>query len=352
MLDKNSKIMILGYLGMVGSAIYRDLQKKGYNNFILKDYKDIDLRRQKLTELLFENENPDYVILAAAKVGGIIANDTYKADFIYDNIAIAMNVIEAARKTQVKKLLNLGSSCIYPKYAPQPMKEDYLLTGELEPTNEPYAIAKIAAIKLCKYFNHQFGTNFISVMPTNLYGPNDNFNLETSHVLPALIRKILLAKALNEGNFEFIKNDLKKRQVGFGYDQNVDFSSQKELLAMLENIGITPDYFKAWGTGEVYREFLFVEDMADACIFLFENKDYQDIGEFVNIGTGEDITIKDLIFKIKNITSYKGSVKFDTAKPDGTPRKRLDTSRLHALGWRHRTNLDEGIRLVIEHYLQ
>ncbi len=350
-MDKNDKIMILGYRGMVGSAIYRDLTKKGYTNFVLVDFPEYDLRLQDDTEMLFSREKPDYVILAAAKVGGIVANNTYKAEFIYDNMAIALNVIESARKYNVKKLLNLGSSCIYPKFAQQPMKEEYLLTGELEQTNEPYAVAKIAAIKLCKYYNFQYNTNFISVMPTNLFGPNDNFNLETSHVMPGLIRKIILSKALNESNMDLVKSDIAKRRVGFGFDETIDFSDDNAVLEMLARIGITKDNVIAWGSGEVYREFLYVEDMADACVFLMENADYKDIGDFVNIGTGKDLKIKELIEIIVNIADYKGYVTFDSSKPDGTPKKLLDVTRLKKIGWEHKIQLEEGIRRVIAHYL-
>lgn len=351
-MQKSDKVLILGYRGMVGSAIHRDLSKKRYNNFTLIDYPEIDLRRQQQTEELFDLIKPDYVFLAAAKVGGIVANNTYKAEFIYDNLLIASNVIHSAYKSGVKKLLNLGSSCIYPKFAPQPMKEDYLLTGELEQTNEPYAIAKIAAIKLCKYYNFQYGTNFISVMPTNLYGPNDNFNLETSHVLPALIRKILIAKALNEGDFQFVRNDMQKRKIGYGYDERIDFADDNAIKLILEEIGITKDYFKAWGSGEVFREFLYVEDMADACVFLMETADCKDIGDFVNIGTGIDLKIKDLIDKIKKIAGYQGDVRYDTSKPDGTPKKLLDVTRLKSIGWSHKTSLDNGIKMMIDHYFE
>jgi GDP-L-fucose synthase len=301
---KNSKIYVAGHRGLVGSALVRKLETEGYTNLVLKTSKELDLRRQAEVEAFFAHEKPEYVFLAAAKVGGILANNTYKAEFIYDNIMIAANVINAAYKFEVKKLLNLGSSCIYPKFAPQPMKEEYLMTGPLEPTNEPYAIAKIAAIKLCRYYNEQYGTNFISVMPTNLYGPEDNFDLETSHVVPALIRKFHEAKAAN----------------------------QKTVVL--------------WGSGEPFREFLYVDDLAEACLFLMEKYGPKDIGEFINIGTGEDIRIRDLAALIQKIVGFDGDVINDRTKPDGTPKKLLDISKLVSLGWKPKVRLSEGIRLT------
>ncbi len=308
-MERNSKIYIAGHRGLVGSALVRKLQKDGYLNLVTKTSKDLDLRLQSDVEAFFDQEKPDYVFLAAAKVGGILANSTYKAEFIYDNIMIASNVINSAHKFGVKKLLNLGSSCIYPKFAPQPMKEEHLLTGILEPTNEPYAIAKIAAIKLCRYYNEQYSTNFISVMPTNLYGPNDNFDLETSHVLPALIRRFHEAKV----------------------------TMQPSVIL--------------WGTGKPYREFLYVDDLADACIFLMEKYDYKKIGEFINIGTGKDVTIKELADLVKRIVGYEGDIRHDLTKPDGTPKKLLDVSRLQSLGWKARASLKEGIRKTYEFFV-
>ena len=345
------KVYVAGHRGLVGSAIKRKLEEKGYTDLVYKTSKELDLRRQKETEEFFEKERPDWVFLAAAKVGGILANNTYKAEFIYDNLAIALNVINSAYKYGVKKLLNLGSSCIYPKFAPQPMKEEHLLTGPLEPTNEPYAIAKISAIKLCRYYNEQYGTNFISVMPTNLYGPNDNFNLETAHVLPALIRKFHLAKLLRQGDFESIAKDLKQCPLGFGLDKEVNINDENSVKKVLEKIGITRDYVLLWGSGEVYREFLYVEDLADACVFLMENYNYKDIGEFVNIGTGEDIKIKDLAKLIKDIIGFDGEIKHDLSKPDGTPRKLLDVSRIRSLGWQAKTSLTNGIKKTYNWYL-
>jgi GDP-L-fucose synthase len=352
MKDKyNSKIYIAGHTGLVGSAIHENLQSKGYTNFALYSIDELDLKRQELVEELFEKEKPEYVFIAAAKVGGIVANNTYKAEFIYDNIMIASNIINSAYKYDVKKLLNLGSSCIYPKFAPQPMREDYLLTGGLEPTNEPYAIAKIAAIKLCRYYNEQYGTDFISVMPTNLYGKNDNYNLETSHVLPALVRKMILGKFLHDFNFDALIADVSRFLIGFGYDDEINKSNVEEIIDALEKIGISDKFIKVWGSGEVYREFLHVEDMAEACVFLMENYSHNEIGEFINIGTGIDITIKELAYLIKEIIGYQGEILFDKDKPEGTPKKLLDVSRLMSLGWKPKITLEEGIKKVVSEYL-
>jgi GDP-L-fucose synthase len=309
-MSRDARIFVAGHNGMVGSAIVRKLQEAGYFNLVVRTSKELDLCRQLDTEYFFAAERPEYVFLAAAKVGGILANNTYKAEFIYTNLLIASNVIHSAYRTSVKKLLNLGSSCIYPKLAPQPMKEEHLLTGALEPTNEPYAIAKIAAIKLCRYYNEQYGTNFISVMPTNLYGINDNFDLETSHVLPAIIRKFHEAK-------------IAKR-----------------------------DSVLLWGTGNPYREFLHIDDLADASLYLMQQHDYKDIGEIVNVGIGEDITIKELAELIKRITGFEGKIVWDATKPDGTPRKLLDITTIRSLGWKHKIGLEEGIRSVYQWYVQ
>ncbi len=344
-MEKNAKIYVAGHRGLVGSAVVRKLQKDGYRKVITRTSKELDLRRQADVEVLFEQERPEYVILAAAKVGGILANSTYTAEFIYDNIIIAANVAQSAHRYGVKKLLNLGSSCIYPKFAPQPIKEEYLLTGVLEPTNEPYAIAKIVAIKLCRYYNEQYGTNFISGMPTNLYGPHDNFNLETAHVLPTLIRKFHLAKLLMQKNYDEIKKDLDRTDVGFSLKLNPDPAH------LLEKLGITPEYLTLWGSGEPYREFLYVDDLAEACIFLMGRYNYKEIGEFVNVGTGEDVKIKELAGLIQKIVKYEGTLKYDLSKPDGTPRKLLDVSRLKSLGWQSKTSLEEGIRNTYDWYL-
>ena len=300
-MEKNARIYVAGHRGLVGSALCKRLQEGGYRNVITRTSRELDLRRQADVEAFFAQERPEYVFLAAAKVGGILANNTYKAEFIYDNIMIAANVVNASYGFGVKKLLNLGSSCIYPKLSPQPMKEEHLLTGPLEPTNEPYAIAKISAIKLCHYYNMQYGTNYLSVMPTNLYGPNDNFDLETSHVLPALLRKFHEAK----------------------------IAQAPEVML--------------WGTGEPFREFLHVDDLADACVFLMEKYGPKDTGEFINIGTGEDIRIGDLASLVSEIVGFRGKIINDFSKPDGTPKKLLDVSRMLALGWKASTPLRRGV---------
>ena len=360
-MEKDSKIYIAGNTGLVGSAIVRKLKAEGYTNLVFTPYPEYDLRNQQQVEDFFRREKPDYVFLAAAKVGGILANSTYPAEFIYDNLMIATNVIHASYKYGAKKLLNLGSSCIYPKLAPQPLKEEYLLTGPLEPTNEPYAIAKIAAIKLCRYFNKQYGTNFISVMPTNLYGPGDNFNLETSHVLPAILRKMHLAKCLENNDWDSIRKDLYKRPI-----EHIDGnSSDQAIIKILEKYGIyrstsIPSLknkkeisvnscnswtvsLKLWGTGTSRREFLYVDDLADAVVFLMNNYNATDIGEFVNIGMGKDITIKELAEIVKEIVGFKGEIEWDTSKPDGTPQKLLNVERIHKLGWKAKISLKDGI---------
>lgn len=307
-MHKNSRIYVAGHRGLVGSAICKRLTAAGYAGLITRTSSELDLRRQDAVEEFFRTERPEIVFLAAAKVGGILANSTYKAEFIYDNIMISANVIHAAYRNGVAKLLNLGSSCIYPKHAPQPMDEALLLTGSLEPTNEPYAIAKIAAIKLCRYYNEQYGTNFCSVMPTNLYGPNDNFDLLTAHVLPAMLRKLHEAKMSGLSSVTF------------------------------------------WGTGSPCREFLHVDDLADACLFLMERHDARDLGEFINVGTGRDLSIAALAAMIARIVGYQGEVVFDVTKPDGTPKKLLDVSRLAALGWRPSISLEEGVRSTYAWY--
>ena len=374
-MNKTSKIYIAGHKGLVGSAIWKNLQSKGYTNLVGKTSDELDLIDNRAVESFFESEKPDYVILAAAKVGGIVANNTYRGEFIYENLMIQNNIIHNAWKYQVKKLLFLGSTCIYPKEAPQPMKEDSLLTSPLEFTNEPYAIAKIAGIKLCESYNLQYGTNFISVMPTNLYGPNDNFDLEKSHVLPALIRKIHLGKCLEENNWKAIRKDLNKRPI-----ENIDGNaSENEILAILEKYGIknlpssilnleSSFSVEIWGTGKPAREFLWSEEMADACVFLMENIDFKDlirenqwdisanqwVGEIrnthINIGTGKEISIRELAEKIKQTVGFKGELKFNTSKPDGTMKKLTDVNKLHAIGWKHSIEIDEGIRRIYDWY--
>ena len=350
-MDRNSKIYVAGHTGLVGSAIVTNLKGKGYINLVHRNFKELDLTRQAEVEIFFEKEKPEYVFLAAAKVGGILANSTYTAQFIYENIMIATNVINSAYKYGVEKLLNLGSSCIYPKLAPQPMKEEYLLTGQLEPTNEPYAIAKISAIKLCRYYNDQYGTNFISVMPTNLYGQGDNFNLETAHVLPMLMRKFHLAKLLSQNNFEEIKKDIKKYPLGSGRDMRITSDDKNSIIEILSEIGINKDFVLIWGTGKPYREFLYSVDLADACVFLMEKYGHKEIGEFVNIGCGEDKTIAEYAEIIKNVVGFKGKIKKDTSKLDGTPRKLLDVSRLRSMGWQSSISIEDGLQMYYKNYV-
>lgn len=349
-MDKDSKIYVAGHTGLVGSAIVRRLHAEGFSNLVFRKHNDLDLRNQAAVEKFFEDEQPEYVFLSAAKVGGILANDTYKAEFIYDNIMISANVVSSAWKCGVKKLLNLGSSCIYPKLAPQPLKEEYLLTGSLESTNEPYAIAKIAAIKLCRYYNEQYGTNFVSVMPTNIYGSNDNYNLETSHVLPALIRKFHLAKLLRTNDESRLVADVKKYPIGFGMDQKIDKDNPTEIMRVLTELGVSAETVTLWGTGKPYREFLFVDDLADACVFVMKNVDHTDSGEFINVGTGEDQTIHDIAELVKRVVGFGGEIRFDSSKPDGIPRKLLNVGRLRKMGWTYKIGLEEGIARTYKVY--
>ena len=353
-MEKHAKIYVAGHTGLVGSAIWKNLQQKGYTHLLGKTIEELDLTNQQAVETFFAAEKPDYVFLAAAKVGGIVANNTYRADFIYENLQIQNNIIHSAWKQGVKKLLFLGSTCIYPKNAPQPMSEDCLLTSPLEYTNEPYAVAKIAGIKLCESFNLQYGTNFLAVMPTNLYGPNDNFNLETSHVLPALLRKMHLAKLLNESDFEGIRKDLTLRPI-----EKINGTALEEtILKKLAKYGITPQSVEIWGTGKPLREFLWSEDMADACVFVMENvsfsdlvKNYQEVRNcHINIGTGKEISITGLVSIIQSVVGYKGKIIYNCEKPDGTLQKLTNPSKLHALGWRHSVELEEGIGKMYEWY--
>ncbi|MCG6550894.1 MAG: GDP-L-fucose synthase [Candidatus Magnetominusculus sp. LBB02] len=349
-MTKTSRIFLAGHNGLVGSAIHRHLTVQGYTDIIVRASSELDLRRQSDTERFFEAERPEFVYLAAAKVGGIVANNTYKAEFIYDNIMIASNIVNSAWKYGVKKLINLGSSCIYPRHAPQPMREEHLLTGPLEPTNEPYAIAKISAIKLCRYYNEQYGTNFLTVMPTNLYGPYDNYNLETAHVLPALIRKFHLARILEKGGADCIsaiRKDLAASPLGFG----IDARQSDGVYDILEGLGITASSVTLWGSGEPYREFLYSDDLAAACVYLMERCDYNALGELVNIGTGQDMQIKDIAELVKAIVGFNGQVRYDRTKPDGTPRKLLDVTKIKALGWSPSTGFEEGIKKAYESYL-
>ena len=345
-MEKNAKIYIAGHRGLVGSAILENLQQKGYTNIITRTHSELDLINQKSVADFFSKEQPEYVFLAAAKVGGIIANNVYRADFIYDNMMIQNNVIHQSHLNNVKKLLFLGSTCIYPKNAPQPMKEDFLLTDTLEYTNEPYAIAKIAGIKMCESYNLQYGTNFISVMPTNLYGLNDNFDLEKSHVLPALIRKIYLAKMLHEKQYDEVLTDTKLKTV-------------EEAKMYLSNFGVSENSVEIWGTGTPRREFLWSKDMADACVFIMENRNFKDTykegakeirNTHINIGTGKDISIKELAETIKGIIGFKGDLIFNSDKPDGTMRKLTDVTKLNSLGWKYKVELEDGIKSVFDWY--
>ncbi len=347
---KDTKIYVAGHHGMVGSAIIRKLKSLGFGNLLTATKDELDLRRQADTEDFFDHHKPEYVFLNAAKVGGIAANEKFKAEFIYDNMIIAANVIQASYKFGVRKLLNLGSSCIYPKLAPQPMKEEYLLTGSLEPTNEPYAIAKIAAIKLCTSYNYQYRTNFISLMPSNLFGIGDSYNLATSHVLPALMRKMILAKLLSDGNYEAIRKDIRNNVLGYGVLTNIESNTDEEIENFLMGVGVTKDYVKIWGKGKVKREFLLVDDLADACIYFMENHDSNTINDFVNIGTGLDISVGRLAEIIKLRTGFEGELLFDMNKPEGTPRKLLDVNKAKGLGWAASVKLEDGIQLVVNDY--
>ena len=347
-MEKDAKIYVAGHRGLVGSAIWNNLLQKGYTNLIGKSHHELDLMDGVAVRAFFDAEQPEYVILAAAHVGGIMANNTYRADFIYKNLQIQQNVIGESFRHHVKKLLFLGSTCIYPRDAHQPIKETELLTAPLEQTNEPYAIAKIAGLKMCESFNLQYGTNYIAVMPTNLYGPHDNFDLERSHVLPAMIRKIHLAHCLKEGNWEAVLKDLNLRPVEGVNGQY----SQEEILHILKKYGISESGVELWGTGTPLREFLWSEEMADASVFIMEQVDFKDARSHINIGTGKEITIKALAELIMKTVGYTGKLTFDSSKPDGTMRKLTDPSKLHALGWHHRIEIEEGVQRMYEWYLK
>ncbi|MHA7059233.1 GDP-L-fucose synthase family protein [Aquimarina sp. M1] len=345
-MQKDSKIYVAGHRGLVGSAILKNLKQKGYTNFVLKTHNELDLTDTTQVASFFEKENPAYVFLAAAKVGGIVANNKYRADFIYQNLMIQNNVIHHSYVNNVKKLLFLGSTCIYPRNCPQPMKEEYLLTDTLEYTNEPYAIAKIAGIKMCESYNLQYNTNFISVMPTNLYGPNDNFDLEKSHVLPALIRKMHLAKLLAESKYEQVAKDLGKKNI-------------EEAIEYLKNFGVSDNTVEIWGSGNPMREFLWSEDMADACVYIMENRNFKDTYDgnskeirntHINIGTGKDISIRELAELIRDIVGFKGGLVFNKEKPEGTLKKLTDVTKLNSLGWKHRIELEDGINRIYKWY--
>ncbi len=363
-MHKDAKIYVAGHTGLVGSAIVRKLKDEGFHNFIFRTIAELDLANQQATADFFKNEKPEYVFLAAAKVGGIVANNTYRAEFIFDNIQIQNNIIHNSYVNGVKKLLFLGSSCIYPKNAPQPLKEEHLLTSPLEYTNEPYAIAKIAGIKMSESYNLQYGTNFISVMPTNLYGPNDNFDLEKSHVLPALIRKMHLGKALHNGDWNSIRKDFSKKPVE-GINGDAD---EKSILEKLEKYGIsktsTGTNVTLWGTGQPKREFLYSDDLASACVFIMQKIDFTDLvklsetqnGEIrnthINIGSGTDLTILELAEIVKKTVGFQGNLIWDSTKPDGTPQKLLDVTKLQKLGWTYSVKLNEGIQRVYSNYAE
>lgn len=381
---KEDKIYIAGHKGLVGSAIWKNLESRGYTNLVGKTHAELDLTNQQQVADFLAKEKPKAVVLAAAFVGGIMANSLYRADFIMQNMMMQCNVIHEAYKNGVDKLLFLGSTCIYPKEAPQPMTEDVLLTSPLEYTNEPYAIAKIAGLKMCESYNLQYGTNYIAVMPTNLYGPNDNFHLENSHVMPAMIRKIYLAKLMADGNWEEVKRDLNLRPV-----EGIDGSaSQEMILSILSKYGIFPNKVELWGTGSPYREFLWSEDMADASVHLLLNVDFKDIigidkyssvqcgvkanaivnrnetksrggaiptlGEIrnchINVGTGKELTIKELAYLVVKTVGFSGEIVFDTSKPDGTPRKLISVEKLHSLGWQHKVEIEEGVARLFAWY--
>lgn len=361
-MNKNSKIYIAGHRGLVGSAIYKQLKQKGYDNFVVRTHRELDLTDQRAVAAFFAAEKPEYVFLSAAKVGGIMANNIYRGQFIYENLMIQNNVIHQSWLSGVNKLLFLGSTCIYPREAPQPMPEDSLLTSPLEYTNEPYAIAKIAGIKMCESYNLQYGTNFLSVMPTNLYGPNDNFDLEKSHVLPALIRKIYLGKCLEEENWGAIHKDLDQRPA----EGVTGSSSPEEIQHVLQKYGIKKSdagtvMVEIWGSGKPMREFLWSEDMADACIFVMEHINFHDLipesspevrNTHINIGTGREVSILDLAELIKRKVEFQGELYFNSSKPDGTMRKLTDPGKLNRLGWKHQIDIEDGIGALYEWYLK
>lgn len=354
-LDKQAKIYVAGHRGLVGSAIWANLKQRGYDRLVGRTHAELDLLDPVAVKQFFDEEQPDAVVLAAAHVGGIMANLRYRADFIYQNLQIQQNVIGESFRHNVSKLLFLGSTCIYPRMAPQPMHEDALLTSPLEYTNEPYAIAKIAGLKMCESFALQYGCNYVAVMPTNLYGPNDNFHLENSHVLPAIIRKTHLAKCLNEGQWAAVRQDLDRRPV-----EGVDGSaSEEEILGCLARYGITPEAVTLWGTGSPLREFLWSEDMADASVHVLLNVDFADTYPagateirncHINVGTGIELPIRQLAEKVIAEVGFKGELRWDATKPDGTPRKLIDVSKLHQLGWHHRVDIDEGIHRLYTWY--
>ena len=367
MLNFSSKIYVAGHRGLVGSAIWKNLMEKGYTNLVGRTHKELDLTDQLAVRRFFDEECPNAVVLAAAHVGGIMANSLYRADFIMQNMQMQCNVISEAYAHGVEKLLFLGSTCIYPKEAPQPMTEEALLTSPLEYTNEPYAIAKIAGLKMCESFNLQYGTNYIAVMPTNLYGPNDNFHLENSHVMPAMMRKIYLAKLLHDGDWAKIAADLNKRPV---FNVNVNENDNQKVMEVLARFGIYDNKVVLWGTGKPLREFLWSEEMADASVYVLLHVDFKDIIEIekystgsaaipslgeirnchINVGTGKELTIRELSELVAKTVGFTGTIEFDASKPNGTPRKLIDVSKLHRLGWHHKVEIEEGVQRLFEWY--
>lgn len=354
-MNKTAKVYVAGHRGLVGSAIWNNLQAKGYQHLVGKTHAELDLLDGVAVREFFDREQPEYVFLAAAFVGGILANNTYRADFIYRNLQIQQNIIGESFRHGVKKLLFLGSTCIYPREAPQPMKEEVLMTSPLEYTNEPYAIAKIAGLKMCESFNLQYGTNYIAVMPTNLYGPQDNFDLERSHVLPAMIRKVYLAKSLHTGDWQAVRKDLDKRPVEGVTGQE----GEEKIRQVLQKYGITEQSVELWGTGKPLREFLWSEEMADACVYIMEHVDFGDLRGtekevrncHINIGTGKEISIRELAELIVKTLNYQGELRFNAEKPDGTMRKLTDVTKLHHLGWQHRIEIEEGVPRLVDWYL-
>ncbi len=354
-MEKDARIYVAGHRGLVGSAIWNNLQCKGYTQLIGRTHAELDLSDNLAVRRFFDKEEPEYVFLAAAHVGGIMANNTYRADFIFQNLQIQQNIIGESFRHGIKKLLFLGSTCIYPRDTPQPMQEDALLTAPLEYTNEPYAIAKIAGLKLCESFNLQYGTNYIAVMPTNLYGPNDNFHLENSHVLPAMIRKIHLARCLAENDWSAIRRDMNLRPVN-GIN---GMATERALINVLAKYGITAEAVSLWGTGKPLREFLWSEEMADACVYIMERVNFEDLKPsgkeirncHINIGTGKEVSIKSLAQLIQKTIGYTGAIEFDSTKPDGTMRKLTDVTKLHSLGWHHKIELEEGVSKLYDWYL-
>jgi len=354
-LSQSSKIYVAGHRGLVGSAIWNNLLQRGYTHLVGRTHSELDLLDPVAVRQFFDDEQPEAVVLAAAHVGGIMANSRYRADFIYQNLQIQQNVIGESFRHEVKKLLFLGSTCIYPRMAPQPMHEDALLTSPLEYTNEPYAIAKIAGLKMCESFALQYGCDYVAVMPTNLYGPNDNFHLERSHVLPAMIRKVHLAKCLNENDWEAVRDDLNRRPV-----EGIDGSqSQEAILAILAKYGITPDAVTLWGTGTPLREFLWSEDMADASVHVLLHVSFKDTYApgtteirncHINVGTGKELTIRQLSELVTKVVGFEGTVEFDASKPDGTMRKLIDVEKLHSLGWTHKVEIEEGVQKLFDWY--